>query len=383
MDLRMIETSVKSISNFDYFAVDFSGKNISLNGKDYPLGKVPCDIANLSKDYVSALLASGSALYSLFVDFNKFGFSKEIFINMKKKIMEILDLFIDVPPFCYFDIEDSRRIVNTVFSDEVIENMRKHENSEKAKEEQRMVFEFVKIYTYLPSDIANFGMVVQNFTQYLIAGHARNKNELAKLALAFFTNKDILEEIDKHNPFPFIQGVTLRPRQTGIPVIPYAGGSIDNLEIHRRIYYGRLMDFFISELFEALSNGHYVWQCKVCGKYFLMKSAHRQYYCGQYNPEYGTTCDHVANNRRLGRNKGLVKQKRKDNPLWVVRNQRYASIRKNKSLGKYNETVSDEAKRILDERFELAEIDPDYADNHYVDDITLENIYAEAIKRIK
>jgi hypothetical protein len=83
------------------------------------------------------------------------------------------------------------------------------------------------------------------------------------------------------------------------------------------------MDFFITELFEAMMAGHYLWKCKVCGKYFLMTTAHRQFYCGQFNPQYGTTCDHVANNRRLGRDKGMPKQRRKDGPLWVIRNRRY------------------------------------------------------------
>ena len=143
------------------------------------------------------------------------------------------------------------------------------------------------------------------------------------------------------------------------------------------------MDFFVTEWFEGMMRGHYLWQCGVCGRYFLMTTAHRQLYCKKFNPAYGTTCDHVANNRRLGKEKGLKRQKKKDNPLWIIRNKRYASIRKNKSLGKYSEAVSDEAKQILDEFYQTAESDAEYADRQYLTDIRLENLYRLAQERLK
>ncbi len=114
-----------------------------------------------------------------------------------------------------------------------------------------------------------------------------------------------------------------------------------------------------------------------------MTNAHRQLYCGKYNPVYRTSCDHVANNRRLGKEKGLSPQKREDDPLWQLWHKRYNSIRKNKSLGKYSKAVSDEAKRILDNYYERAQIDARYAQSQYAADIELANLYAQAEKKIK
>ena len=179
-----------------------------------------------------------------------------------------------------------------------------------------------------------------------------------------------------------LDGVNLRPRVTQVPVILWDEEN-NKPYIVRRLYFGRLMDFWVTEWFEGLMQGHYLWKCGVCGDYFLMTNARRQLYCGKYNPVYGTSCDHVANNRRLGKEKGLSPQKKEDNPIWQLWHKRYASIRKNKSLDKYSDAVSDEAKRILDSYNERAQIDAKYAQGQYEADIALTNLYAQAKKRIK
>lgn len=43
---------------------------------------------------------------------------------------------------------------------------------------------------------------------------------------------------------------------TVVPVIDEVNGKY---KILRRVYFSRMMDFYVMDLFEALSHGHYLW----------------------------------------------------------------------------------------------------------------------------
>ncbi len=141
------------------------------------------------------------------------------------------------------------------------------------------------------------------------------------------------------------------------------------------------MDFLITELFEALSRGHYIWKCGVCGKYFLMTTAHNQLYCSTVNEEYGVPCTNIARNRRKVKLE-YKPESRKDTPQYILRKKRLNSVRKNKSLGKYSDAVSAEAKKIIDRNYERAQFDFDYSEKEYEADMNLKKIYEEAIKNV-
>ena len=388
-----IEIKEIGMSNFDYFAVDFSGDgSFSMGGKRFMLGEFTRDIANLPKDYISQLLMLCGELNLTRRELILAGkYDRGLFVKARQQIHAILDYVKDTKPFCYFNVEYSREAVDKILTDKMLDeyDLLISGAIPQAEKEQipalikkiEHVHAFINVYCYFGVDVANYCTTAVSYTENFMQTKTRTKTDLAAYAAAFFSDEKTLELLMKSNPSVEMEGVTLRPRISQVPVI---GLDYENKLpfLTRRQYYGRLMDFFITELFESMMQGYYLWRCKVCDKYFLMTTAHRQFYCGQFNPEYGTTCDHVANNRRLGRSKGMPKQKRKDGPLWVIRNQRYNSIRKNKSIGKYNETVSDLAKEILDERFERAEIDSEYAEQYYADDIALDKIYVEAVERL-
>ena len=76
----------------------------------------------------------------------------------------------------------------------------------------------------------------------------------------------------------------------------------------------------------------------------------------------------------------MTKQRKSDSPYYVLWHKRNSSIRKNKSLGKYNEAVSAKAKKLIDDKFERAQFDFDYAENRYAEDMKLSKIYEEAMK---
>lgn len=110
-----------------------------------------------------------------------------------------------------------------------------------------------------------------------------------------------------------------------------------------------------------------------------MTTAHKQLYCSTVNKEYGVPCSYVAKHPEITKRK-MKKQKKADSPYYLLWHKRNCSIRKNKSLGKYNEAVSAKAKKLIDDKFERAQFDFEYAENQYAEDMKLSKIYEEAMK---
>ncbi len=392
-----IESKTVGIYNFDYFSIDMAGGKYRMGGKEYPLGTACCAIANLPKDTTEELLRLGAELNESRCKLLLLGgYNRELFQETEKHILNILTYIQRIEPFTFFDIAYSTRIVREVFSPEPFDKLetmlqlpkekvdqdRLEQVSKLAKKNYDMAYELIRVYCYLVNDAVNFSALIRNFTANFMRSNSRRKESLALYAYAFCNSEEVKQATEAHNYNKDLEGVNLRPRVSQVPVTLWDEEK-DEPYLARRLYFGRLMDFLVTEWFEGMMQGHYLWQCGVCKDYFLMTNAHRQLYCGKYNPAYRTSCDHVANNRRLGKEKGLSPQKREDNPLWQLWHKRYDSIRKNKSLGKYSKAVSDEAKRLLDNYYERAQIDARYAQSQYAADVELANLYAQAEKKIK
>ena len=376
MDTTIIETIEKGISNYDYFCVDTSDDVFTLNGHTFPLGQIALDVVSLSKDYVTEILLLGARLYDAF---GKLSTSEkrtaEQYRAVREAIMKIIDAISDKPPFSYFDSAYSRAMVEEVYSEEKI--ARYVELQPLFLPEK--VEMFVIIYMYLCNDLANFGTLMLNFVEYIVEDNCRKPKELATTALFYFTNPEINRMMKESNPCPFVQGVNLRPRATVAPVIPYNRDDPDNIVIKKRVYYGRMMDFFVANLFDGLSHGHYVWKCGYCGRYFLMTTAHRQLYCQTAAPGQKYPCSSLAKHHKTATEQTRQnKQSAEANPLHLLWKKRYASIRKDKSRGKYPAELCERAKIYAKNCYERALSDAAYADSQYNEDMLLENIYRNA-----
>lgn len=384
-----IELSDAKIYNFDYFAVDLKsdGKFI-FNKREFVLGEFTKDLCNLSKEYITKLLVLSGELNIIRKKILlNFGYQRKLFIDAKNKINEIIDFVKDVKPFCYFNIESSRNIVNDVFSNANL-NLYDHMFfsgvqdiiKNKARENFDYANALISVYCYFGNDVANFITAAISYTATLMTINSRQPEGLATAAFNFFASEEMLNSMKNSNLFKDLEGVNLRPQILQVPTIKIDENS--KPFITRRLYFGRLMDFFITELFEAMQCGHYLWKCGVCGKYFLMTTAHKQLYCHTVNEEYGVLCSYVAKHPEITKVK-LNKESKKDGPLYDIWRKRNNSIRKNKSLGKYSDAVSAEAKRIIDEKYELAQINFEYAKEQYEKDMDMKLIYKEAEQNVE
>ena len=382
MDKRLIETKKTGICNFDYFCVDSTEKEITINGMTFPHGQIAWEVSMLGKEYITKLLLLGGYLRQSFLCADMYNFQIANYIEVKERILAVIDFVKDTPPFSHFDTQCSREVVIDVFSDEHLTALeREMKENSYAKHSSRwyqMLAAFVNIYMYLCTDTANFATLILNFTQNAVEQNCRDTKSLANLALAFFSSREVADLLDKSNPAECAEGVTMRPRATIVPAIPFDENMPDAVEIKKRIYYGRLMDFFVADFFDALACGHYLWQCKYCGRYFLMTTGHKQLYCQTPPPGEKHPCYKLAKNRRTATAETKAnKQAAADNPLHILWKKCDDAIRKRKSRGSITAEECAKAQAYVKDCYDRAIRDLRYAEKQYKADIELEHIFKQ------
>ena len=382
MDKRLIATKKTGICNFDYFCVDSTEKEITINGMTFPHGQIAWEVSMLGKEYITKLLLLGGYLRQSFLCADMYNFQIANYIEVKERILAVIDFVKDTPPFSHFDTQCSREVVLDVFSDEHLTALeREMKENSYAKHSSRwyqMLAAFVNIYMYLCTDTANFATLILNFTQNAVEQNCRDTKSLANLALAFFSSREVADLLDKSNPAECAEGVTMRPRATIVPAIPFDENMLDAVEIKKRIYYGRLMDFFVADFFDALACGHYLWQCKYCGRYFLMTTGHKQLYCQTSPPGEKHPCYKLAKNRRTATAETKAnKQAAADNPLHILWKKCDDAIRKRKSRGSITAEECAKAQAYVKDCYDRAIRDLRYAKKQYKADIELEHIFKQ------
>ncbi|MBQ3256139.1 MAG: hypothetical protein IJA67_01810 [Oscillospiraceae bacterium] len=382
MDKRLIETKKTGICNFDYFCVDSTEKEITINGMTFPHGQIAWEVSMLGKEYITKLLLLGGYLRQSFLCADMYNFQIANYIEVKERILAVIDFVKDTPPFSHFDTLCSREVVLDVFSDEHLtaleREMKENSYANHSSRWYQMLAAFVNIYMYLCTDTANFATLILNFTQNAVERNCRDVKNLANLALIFFSSREVADLLDKSNPAECVEGVTMRPRATIVPAIPFDENVPDAVEIKKRIYYGRLMDFFVADFFDALACGHYLWQCKYCGRYFLMTTGHRQLYCQTPPPGEKHPCYKLAKNRRTATAETKAnKQAAADNPHHILWKKCDDAIRKRKSRGSISADKCEKAQAYAKDCYDRAIRDPGYAEKQYKADIELEHIFKQ------
>ena len=377
--MATFETQPIGIYTFDYFSIDIVNDKFNFGGKAYSLGEFTKDIANTSEDFIEKLLISAAKINETYHKIRSGeALSDDDFTNAKENIYEVINQIQNIKPFCYYDLEHSKEKIDLVFQDEHIKGYVLPETQEDNDRFDYAVQSMLS-YIYLVNDVANFRKIAIDFTEFFMSGNSRRKDDIAINAFCFFRDKSRVKQLNETKQFDILNSISLRPWVMQVTTV------VPTLEtdfaIARRLYFTRFMDFLITELFEALSHGHYLWRCGVCGKYFLMTTARRQLYCSDVNKEYGAPCSNVASHPNIVKKK-LKKEDKKNSPIYILWQRRYNSIRKNKSTGKYSDAVSAEAKKIIDTKRDRARVDFDYAKNEYEKEMDLKLIYEEAVRNV-
>ena len=388
--MRLIETKPIGDANFYKFSIDFVGDEFIIGGKTLPLGIITHDILNIPADKLLSIFKTGDKLNDLYNRLNAENYSDELFIKIRETILEIIKLIKKIKPFSYFSIKDEYNHVEELFDDSKIEMWKRSfasmpiPNINFVPEDTAIydnvivLTEFIKSYIYLCADTFNFYKVAMMYFVNLTENGFRDKVLLAGFTKEFFGSEQVLEWIEELNATEVTHNFTLEP---GVWMAPVVLTNKDGLTmLGRRIHFDRMLNFYVADMFEGLAVGHYSWQCGICHKFFFMTTAHNQLYCNTVNPEYGVPCAYVAKNKL-----NMPKQKKKDGFGHDIWQKRYNSLRNEKSKtknglpsAKYDIDICDKAIEIAKRHYEDAQIDFDYAQNQYEQDMILVNLIAEA-----
>ena len=388
--MRLIETKPIGDANFYKFSVDFIGDDFILGRKTLPLGIITHDILNIPADKLLSIFKTGDKLNELYNRLNAENYSDELFIKIRETILEIIKLIKKIKPFSYFSIKDEYNHVEELFDDSKIEIWKRSfasmpiPNINFVPEDTSMynnvivLTEFIKSYIYLCADTFNFYKVAMMYFVNLTENGFRDKVLLAGFTKEFFGSEQVLGWIEELNATEITHNFTLEP---GVWMAPVVLTNKDGLTmLGRRIHFDRMLNFYVTDMFEGLAVGHYSWQCGICNKFFFMETARKQLYCSTVNPEYGVPCAYVAKNKL-----NMPKQKKSDGRGYATWKHRKDSIRREKYLttnnkpnAKYDVETCLKARELINRYFEQAQIDFDYAENGYELDMALEHIFAEA-----
>ncbi len=353
----LIEISEKPITNFDYFCVDSTEDSLTIGGRTMPKCQPTYDVLSLGADYVLDLAMMGAALYEKYNALMVDGGDKNTVEDIKNSIYGIIDFIKDRPPFKYFDADYSKKVV-----------------ADLSVQGAERLLSFMKIYIYLCNDTYTFYHIAVRYFHNAVKNNCRNKKDLASLALLIFSDEKFKAEIDTLCDIPLNKAVSFRPHVSAVPTLQLDEEGI--AVIKHRVYYSRMLDFFISDMFDGLACGHYVWKCGYCGRYFLMTSARKQLYCQTPPPGIKHPCStlakhHVTATEETKKNKQSVK----DNPLYVIWQRRDAAIRKIKSRGTYPAEACERARAYIKNCYERAISDAKYTEAQFASDIEGDKIF--------
>ena len=380
----LFEEDIKNrVQNINLFEVVYKKGNFVLEGKEYPLGytsylAIQKECRFMDENLFKALLG----LYDELLH----DFTKENLDYYHKGIVYVLNSIKDNSIFALLGIENAKGKIARLFSEKkknyylAIHDFQEHgidlsteEKANYADEVMHSLNDFLSamaigqiIYNSV-LELKRYAALVFQITHRIVERGARSKSQLAD-AFGAFLSDEYMQFIFHTASHPF------KTRATVMPVIENVDG--ENY-IYRKVYYNNLKDFLMTDLFEGYIHGHYLWQCDICDRYFFMTTAHKQLYCSTKNPKYNVPCSYVAKHPEVVKRK-MERQKKTDSPYYLLWRKRNDLIRKNKSLGKYDEAVSAKAKEYIDDRFDEALTDFDYAETQFEKDMEIENIYQMA-----
>ena len=388
--MKFIENSNEGVHCYNRFSADYSDDIVRINNRDYPLGAVSKMVANISKSEMDEILELGGKAVNCYQTIYLLGYNRNVFLTHKSVILDMLSHMKKLELFQCFDYYESKKLVDDLLSEESLDQYEDYLKSDKPLTEERVLeLKDIKkrydyainlglIYGYIGIDTANFATAVQNFTVMFMEKALRQKSELAKTAYELFNDELFMFFLEQSNPaVKSMWGFSVKSMNTVVPVIDEVNGEY---KILRRVYFSRMMDFFVMDLFEALSHGHYLWQCGICGKYFLMTTAYRQLYCEEKNPQYDVPCKYVAKHPEITNGK-KESQKKSDTPIRILWKKRDNTIRQRKSRHKYSDAEFEAAKEYIMDCYEQAQTNFDYAAEQYEKDMELTAI-DEYVRRI-
>ncbi len=368
------------------FEVTYKNDTFVIDGKEYPLGYTSYLTIQPDCRFMDTTIF---AELEIFADSLTDDLSRDDLLEYRNRLITAIESLQKISFFSLFDLVKYRERISFLLSEERIDRYTEiekiHENRvdlstpEKADraddlmnglDDFCLVLSIGRILHQAVNDLTRYSALVFQMAHKIVERCARTKSQLAEAFGDFLC--------DPYCSFLFSEQETLCTKASVIPVVEQSNGES---HIYRKVRYSNLKDFLYTDLVEGFRHGHYLWQCGICDNYFFMTTAHKQLYCSTVNPKYGVPCAYVAKHPEVLHRKP-EQQKKTDSLYYQLWKRRNDLIRKNKSLGKYDDAVSAKAKEYIDSCFELAQVDFEYAFTQYVKDMEMTNVYRKAMETL-
>lgn len=356
-----------------HFTMDVLQDKVYYNEKEYPAGYFAASILNAPDDVMSKMLSAGSALLKLTSSIPRAEKEKILPVAsfLKDHILAVTEHIWTLPPFCFNDIEQERKIIDLMLEEESLEALDIPDSRGRA-----FFLSYIQSTIFTPVALQHFIFAGTFFERgYLRRLKKRDETHFVAAAHDCFTNDLFWHEMDQLQ-MKDVEPFSISPDMRSSYVFARHPKREKEMVFVNRYFFDRVMSFYTFDLFNGLQHGHAPSQCIGCGKYFLTTDGHMPKYCDGIAPQDSRyTCRQYGASMRQ-------KEQNKQHPIYRLFSTRTNTIRKHHERGKISDSLRREAIYIAESYRDKALMDNSYASDGYEQDMEQEHIYAEARKRL-
>ena len=280
------------MNKVSFFSADYRDGRVHIGGKNYPAGTFAAHLLNQYYENDTA------ARIGVFTTDNwqlekmlRLGYLKvSDYVKAGERMVNIFTALPWLKPFNMLGTNDERNRIATLFSEEnghiiseyfsrrakigqmdmgqiIFHNLPKEYEKDFFNRAETLLNEVnaaLSFYDALSADIRNSFQKLRVFANRVDEADRFDEEHLLPIALEVFGSV----------PFPITTEY--------VPIRKSTRSKTETLA--RRLYFDSYYSFVITDFFEGLHHGHYLRQCGICKKYFLMTSARHQQYCNGISP---------------------------------------------------------------------------------------------------
>lgn len=376
------------MERINFFSADYRDGRVTVGDKTYPAGTFAMHLLNqyYDDDTASRIAVFRNNIWKIKSTLQKGYLNADLLEKAESDMQYILQILPLLSPFDRLDLETERDRIKRLFTQKVGEFIVEYLRAKShvlAMDDGKIIHDILppeydeEEYKYAENILNNIQSTLQFYDRL-----GDDIMDAHDVLTAFIERMDEAERFDESHLLPIALEVC---GETNLNIITEYVAVKKNAKSKgfvtaRRMYFDNYFSFVMTDFFEGLHYGHYPRWCQICGKYFLMTSAHKQKYCNGYAQVLikgkKITCRKYA--ARMSE-----KERAADNPLTVIYKNRSSAIRVEKSRGTISKEFADVALRLAKENWQRAKFDDIYAEQQYTHDMERENLYAETDKRIK
>ena len=294
--------SYQKADSFNEFTVLFTGGNLLVGGKRYPLGQITADVLNMDQQAIidltieSAKFAAYAKRKLLNPQEKK---SPAAFSAVEEKLGRVLDMIAAMP--LYRDLKTdwnmTRRFLSIMYEHhpEVVKPL-----FTPGSQESLLAEEWFEQFARIGFELSTFWTYVRMMMEVYFEPLTKRSAEAYAVGLYhFWSDTELLNRISQELP----QSPAFRFRQTAQVELEYVPMPDPEDKMHyliaERVVFSSIGEFLQAEFYRALQQGNAPRRCHNCGRYFLLTAGYNTCYCNDIAPgETERTCRKVGAHKK-------------------------------------------------------------------------------------